>query len=140
MLRPASSSKAQIALEFLIVYSFVLIIFILLFSIISAQRAATLGQQQYSLLQLQSQNIASYIDQAAQAGTGYSASIPLVSGLSHNYYNLSISSTGVVIASTSVGTQPVVAYSFSHARSLIINGTLERSSNGISIYQISTSK
>jgi hypothetical protein len=140
MLRPASSSKAQIALEFLIVYSFVLIIFILLFSIISAQRAATLGQQQYSLLQLQSQNIASYIDQAAQAGTGYTASVPLVSGLSHNYYNLSISSTGVVIASTTVGTQPVVAYSFSHARGLVINGTLVRSSNGISIYQISTSK
>lgn len=140
MLRLRRSGKAQIALEFLIVYSFVLIIFILLFSIISSQRSATLGQQQYSLLQLQSQNVASYIDQAAQAGTGYSASVPLVSGVSHNNYNLSISSTGVVIASTQIATQPIVAYSFSHARSFVINGTLERSANGINIYQISTSK
>ncbi|MGI0100230.1 MAG: LamG-like jellyroll fold domain-containing protein [Candidatus Micrarchaeaceae archaeon] len=133
-----AAGKAQIALEFLIVYSFVLIIFILIFSIISTQRAASLGQQEYSLLQLQSQNIASYIDQAVQAGSGYSATVPLVSGLTNNYYNLSISNTGVVIAGTKIGSQPIRAYGFGHARSFAINGTLVASSGGIGIYQIPT--
>lgn len=129
-------SKAQIALEFLIVYSFVLIIFILIFFVITSQRAASLGQQQYSVLQLQTQNIASYIDQAVQAGSGYSATIPLISGLAHNYYNLSISSSGVVIANTFVGPQPIVAYGFSHAGSFVINGTFETGGGGISIYKL----
>lgn len=138
MLRPSDSEKAQIALEFLVVYSFVLVVFILIFSIVSSQRAVSLAQQQYSLLQLQTQNIASYIDEAVQAGTGYSATIPLISGLQHNYYNLSISSTGVVIASTQIGIQPLTAYAFSHAQGYVINGTLQRSANGINIYQIPT--
>jgi hypothetical protein len=140
MLKSPASGKAQIALEFLIVYSFVLIVFILIFSVITTQRAASLGQEQYSTLQLQAQNIASYIDQAAQAGSGYTATVPLISGLSHNYYNLSISTTGVVIASTQIGPQPIIAYGFSHAKSYVINGTLQESGNGISIYQISTFK
>ncbi len=140
MVELGSVGKAQIALEFLIVYSFVLIIFILLFSIISTQRAATLSQQQYSVLQLQVQNIASYIDQAVSAGNGYSTTTPLISGLASHAYNLSISSTGVVIAGTKVGTQPVIAYAFSNARSTIVNGTLQQTANGISIYQIQTSR
>ncbi len=130
--------RAQIALEFLIIYSFVLIVFILIFSVITLQRAATLSQQQYSLLQLQSQNIASYIDQAVQAGTGYIATVPLVSGVARNSYSLNISSTGVIIARTTTGRQSIVAYGFSHAKSLVINGTINRtaSANGISIYSI----
>ncbi len=138
---PSQKHKAQVALEFLIVYSFVLLIFILVFSVVSTQRAATLDQQEYSLLQLQSQNIASYIDQAQQAGTGYSATMPLISGLSNNYYNLSISSTGVVITGTKVGGQSIDAYAFSHAKSFIINGTpLASSANGVVLYSIPTSR
>ena len=132
------SGKAQIALEFLIVYSFVLVIFILIFSIISTQRAATIGEQEYSLLQMQAQNIASYIDQAAQAGTGYYAIIPLASGSVNGNYNLSISSTGVVITGTKVGSQPIKSYGFSSTRNLVINGTLITSSGGIGIYAVPT--
>ena len=130
--------KAQIALEFLIVYSFVLVIFILIFALISSQRAATLGQQEYSLLQLQAQSIAGRISQAELAGSGYSAAVPLISSLQHNYYNLSVSSTGVVIIGAKSGTQPLTAYGFSGARSLVINGTLESSYGGISVYQVPT--
>lgn len=134
----SGGDRAQVAFEFLIVYSFVLIIFILLFSIIATQRAAALGQQQYSLLQIQSQNIAGYIDQAVIAGTGYSATVPLAAGLMNSYYNLSISSTGVVIAKTTVGGQQMISYGFSDARSVVVNGTLQTSANGISIYQVPT--
>ncbi len=127
---------AQISLEFLIVYSFVLVIFILMFSIIATQRAASLGQQQYSLLQSQAQTIASSIDQAASSGSGYSVSIPILSGFSEHSYNISISTTGVIILGTKVGSQPIMAYGFSSARDLVVNGTLEDSANGISIYQL----
>ena len=136
--REPGRKKAQIALEFLIVYSFVLVVFILIFALISSQRAATLGQQEYSLLQLQAQSIAGRINQAELAGSGYSATVPLISSLQHNYYNLSVSSTGVVIIGAKSGTQPLTAYGFSGARSLVINGTLESSYGGISIYQVPT--
>jgi Concanavalin A-like lectin/glucanases superfamily len=138
MFESKAKSKAQIALEFLIVYSFVLLIFILIFYIISTQNGSVLNQQQYSLLQLESQNIASYISLASQAGPGYSAVVALSSGAIHNSYNISISTGGVVIASTGLGNQNIVAYGFGHAKGLIINGTLKSSANGTSIYQIET--
>ncbi len=115
--------EAQIALEFLIVYSFVLILFILLFSIITLQRAATLQEQQYSSLQLQAEQIASYMQQAELAGSGYYATIPLVSGLDHNYYNISVSSAGAVVVSTKVGNQQLSAYAFSNVQGIIANNT-----------------
>jgi len=133
-------SEGQISLEFLIVYSFVLVIFILLFSIVTNQRAAVLGQQQYYVLQTQTQNIASYIDQAVIGGSGYSATIPLTAGLGTGLYNISISTTGVIIAGSKVGSQPVYAYGFSNARNFVINGTLTESSGGISVYQLQTQK
>ncbi len=136
MLGYVGGRRAQVALEFLVVYSFVLIIFILIFSLVTSQRAVTLNQQQYSLMQLQSQNIASYIDQAAQAGSGYSATVPLISEFVNNYYNISVSTTGVVIAEAKIGRQNIIAYGFSHAKNLVINGTLQTNSNGIMIYQI----
>lgn len=134
------TQKAQVALEFLIVYSFVLIVFILLFSLVASQRSASLVQQQYSLLQLQAQNIASYINQALSAGNGYYTVFPLATGIGTNY-NVSISSSGVVIVQTKVGTEVLTAYAFSNARQFTINGTLESSStNTIQIYQISTQR
>src|SRR5271157_885308 len=63
---------AQLALEFLVVYSFVLLIFIIMFSLVTSQRAASLAQQQYALLQLQAQNVANLINEAVNAGNGFS--------------------------------------------------------------------
>lgn len=131
--------KAQISLEFLIVYSFVLIIFIIMFALIATQRAASLVQQQYSLLQSQAQAIATYIDQAVSSGSGYSVTLPLLGGFITHSYNISISSTGVIILGTKSGAQPITAYAFSNAKSFVINGTLlPQSANGISIYQLQT--
>jgi hypothetical protein len=130
------SDKAQIALEFLIVYSFVLIVFVILFALVAAQRAITLNQQEYSQLQLQVQNIAVYIDQAETSGSGYYATIPVVGSIGTIPYNISISNTGAVIGQMKVGTQIVNAYSFSTARDLIVNGTPQQNSSGTYVYQI----
>jgi hypothetical protein len=130
--------KAQISLEFLIVYSFVLTIFVIMFALISTQRAASLVQQQYALLQSQAQAISTYINQAASAGSGYSATVPLLGGFVTHAYNISISNTGAIILSTKYGTQPITAYAFSNAKSFVINGTVVNTANGISIYQLQT--
>ena len=129
-------SRAQIALEFVIVYSFVLIIFVLMFTLISTQRAVTMSQQEYSLLQLQAQNIAGYIDQALGAGTGYAATIPIAGSISSQQFNISISTTGVVLAQTKVGTQTIRAYAFSNARNMVVNGTQTQGGNGITVYLV----
>jgi hypothetical protein len=122
---------AQIALEFLVVYSFVLLIFVILFALMVSQRATSLAQQQYATLQLQAQNLADVIDEAVDAGNGFSATVPLQSAVSSTVpYNLSVSSTGVVIAQEKIGTQVLSAYAFSSARTLTINGTLLPNGNG----------
>ena len=133
-----TKGRAQIALEFVIVYSFVLIIFVLMFTLVSTQKAATMAQQEYSLLQLQAQNIAGYIDQAIGAGSGYAATIPLAGSIGTQQFNISISTTGVVIAQTKVGTQIIKAFAFSNARNIVINGTPTQSGNGITVYLMST--
>ena len=121
MFESSLKGKAQIALEFLIVYSFILIVFVLLFAIVTTQRTVGLVQQEQSLMQLQAQNIATYINQAAIAGDGYSATLPLINTVPN--YNISISTTGVVIVQAKVGSQILTAYGFGNAGGLIIAGT-----------------
>ena len=122
---------AQIALEFLVVYSFVLLIFAIFFALIVSQRAVSLIQQQYALLQLQAQNVAGVINEAVDAGNGFSATVSLQSAVSSPVpYNLSVSSTGVVIAKEKIGSQVLSAYAFSSARVLSINGTQLSNGNG----------
>ncbi|MGC8669551.1 MAG: LamG-like jellyroll fold domain-containing protein [Candidatus Micrarchaeia archaeon] len=130
------SNRAQIALEFLIVYSFVLVVFIILFVLIASQRAVTLTQQEYEQLQLQVQNIAMYIDNAYAAGNGYSATIPIVGSIGSLPYNISISSAGVVKGSITIGKQVINAYGFSNVRNIIVNGTAIAYDNNIGLYQI----
>ena len=132
--------KLQIAFEFLVVYSFVLIVFLVLFVAIAGQRAATLNQQEYTTLQLVSQNVASYINQAVAAGNGYNVSVPIAGSIGIVPFNLTISSTGIVIASEKVGSQVISAYAFSSARQLVINGTpTATSTNAIQLYVVPTS-
>ncbi|MDE1833176.1 MAG: laminin G domain-containing protein [Candidatus Micrarchaeota archaeon] len=134
--RGKSSGKGQIALEFLVVYAFISIVFAVVFTLIASQRAATLTQQEYGLLQLQAQNIASYIDQAVQAGNGYSVTVPLAGAISSNPFNISISNTGVVLLQTKIIRQVISAYAFSYAKSMVVNGTLTGSGNGASVYLV----
>ena len=133
---PSSRKRAQIALEFMIVYSFVLVIFMILFVIVVNQRALTLNQQEYSSLQLIAQNIANYINQALSSGNGYNATVLIPGEIGTAPYTIKVSSTGVVITNLTIGKKSTVAYAFSRARSLQINGTVAASSGGVTIYQI----
>ncbi len=125
-------ARAQIAFEFLIVYSFVLLVFLTIFVVIAGQRSLTLNQQQYASLQLIAQNVADYINQALYTGSGYNATIPLSGSVGIVPYNLTIASTGVVIAQERIGSQIITAYAFSSARNLFVNGTpSSKSTNSI---------
>ena len=129
--------KSQIALEFIIVYSFVLVIFLVIFALIAAQRASTLSAQQFSSLELITQNIATNIDHALAAGSGYTATIPIVGSISALPYNLYLSSTGVVLANMTIGKQVISAEAYSAARGISVNATFQgQTANGISVYNI----
>ena len=128
--------KGQIALEFMIVYSLILIIFIIIFVLIADQRTATLSQQQSSLMELLAQSVAGDINEAVAAGNGYSATIPLSGGLAGQPYNISISSDGVVLATTKVGKELVIGEAFSDSKLLAINGTVVSSGGNATLYQI----
>ena len=117
------NKRGQIALEFLIVYSFVLILFLVFFALVIAQRASSLNNQQYFLLQQVAQNVAGYINSALSAGSGYSASFTVPSAIGTLPIRLYISNTGVVIANATIGKQVITAHAFSSARNLQVNGT-----------------
>ena len=135
----SSVRNAQIALEFIVVYSFVLIVFLVFFALIVTQRANTLSAQGYSEIQLIAQNVASYLDQAVYSGSGYNVTVPLVGSIGVIPYNLSISTTGVVVASIKVGDQVTTVEAFSAARDMVVNGTESPlSANGIYIYSVQT--
>ncbi len=127
--------RSQIALEFMIVYSVVLVVFVIVFALIANERSATLSVQESTLMQLVAQNIAGYINQALQAGNGYAFSTALGSGAGTSY-NVLVSTTGLVIARTVVGSQTVSGEAVSGARGLVINGTVVGSGNGITLYQL----
>ena len=129
-------NRAQLSLEFLLVYSVVLIVFLVIFAMVVSQRAATLSTQDYSTMQLMAQTVASEIDSAMSSGSGYSATVQLPPGVGTLSYNISVSSSGVVTASTKVGKEVVSAQAYSSARNLVINGTLVAQGSGISVYLI----
>ena len=132
------SGKGQIATEFIMLYAIILLVFVLIFAIITGQRAVILNTQQYSLLNLQAQQISSYINYALSAGNGFSMSLPLGAGFSPLTYTLTMSNMGVVMLETSEGGQPVTAYAFSSGRNMVINGVLSQSNNGVSTYNVPT--
>jgi hypothetical protein len=130
-------SSAQIAVEFIVVYSFVLLVFVTFFSLVASQSATGLSQQQYSTVQLVAEDVAAYINQAVVSGSGYNASVQIDSGIGLSQYNISISTSGIVIASFKTGGQTLSAQASSDARNLHINGTLVAgTANGTALYQI----
>ena len=129
--------KAQIALEFIMIYSFVLLVFTVLLVLVLDQRAVTLNQQQYAYLQVVAQSVAGYLDQAAAAGNGYSATLPLPIVLGPASYSLYITSTGVVIATMGSGSQAESAQAFSNVRNVYVSSTQStNTTGGISIYTV----
>ena len=105
--------KAQLSIDYMIVFSFVLIIFILIFGIVATQRIQNSQQQDYAQLQVVAQTIAQDINIAYSSGSGYAQNVSLPSGTGLVNYNLSITSSGTVIAyDNSTGR---LAYAYAYA-------------------------
>lgn len=119
--------KAQIALEFVIIFALVVIVFLFFFGLIISQRAIVLNQQGFSQLQLVAQDIAQQIDLAAAAGSGYYSNSSLYSNIGLPIHGVNISRAGVVIATAQLGTQNSVAVSYSKSRDVLTSGVLNTS-------------
>ncbi|MGC8710370.1 MAG: hypothetical protein ACP5RF_02050, partial [Candidatus Micrarchaeia archaeon] len=113
--------KLQLSLEFLIVFSFVLLVFLFMFALISNQRSLGLSDQTFSQLQLQAQSIATSIDSAQQAGNGYIGSVPVSSLIGIIPYNVTVTKNGVVVLQALVGKQVVKAVAYSMAKNIVSN-------------------
>ncbi len=115
------TKKLQIALEFMIIFAFVLIVFMVLFVVVSTQRAQTLSSQLFAQEQLVAQNVAAQIDIAFQAGNGYSARIPITGSIGTLAYQLLVTKNGAVIVNASVGKQLLQAVSYTTVKNIASN-------------------
>lgn len=115
--------KLQIALDYMMVFIFILVIFMIMFLSIAKQRATFANEQSFAQLQIIAQTIASDISIAGQAGNGYTASFLLPSELSYLKYNVSITKFGTVIVSTNPFGHVVQAIAFSGQYDLLSNSS-----------------
>ncbi len=113
--------KLQIALDYLMVFIFILFIFTLIFASVAKERVLVSNQQTFTQLQLVASAVASEISSASQAGNGYSASILLPPQLSILNYNISITRQGMVIASANIVGQTIQATSVSLVQNIVSN-------------------
>ena len=113
--------RLQIALEYMIVFAFVMLLFMVIFVTVAKQRASLSNQQLDSHIQLVAGDLASQINLAQQAGNGYNATVLIPSSGSLLEYNLNITGNGEVIASSRVGNQLVSSIDFSLATDVVSN-------------------
>jgi hypothetical protein len=121
--------KMQIALEFMILFAFIIVIFLFMFALIATQRGSISNQQTYSQLQVIAQNIAQQINFAEISGTGYIYNSSLYSTIGVPIYNISITKTGIVVVNSKINTQVIsgIAYANSNnieAPSYLSNNTI----------------
>ena len=116
--------KNQIALEFIIIFSFVVSLFLFIFIVISNQRALLTNQQAFSQLQSTAQQIAQQINTAYEAGTGYSANVPIQSLFGISIYDINITRNGVVILSAKEAKQTIEAVAYSEAHSVLASNSM----------------
>lgn len=131
-----AGNKAQIAVEFVIVYSLVLLIFILIFALVATEQASLITEQQSGAIELLTESIAGYINQAVTAGNGYSTNVSIPGTISSTPYTLELSDTGVIITKMSLAKQVITAEAFSSARNIVVNSTLVDSADGINVYSV----
>ncbi|MDE1845720.1 MAG: hypothetical protein KGH53_00330 [Candidatus Micrarchaeota archaeon] len=118
MFQESNKKKGQISIEFMIVFAFILVVFLFLFALITQQRAITQNSQTFSQLQLVAQTIALQINRAAQAGTGFSAQLPITTSIGNIPYNVSVTKGGLVIIAATSGTQIMRATAYSNVQSV----------------------
>ncbi len=104
--------KLQVALDYLMVFTFVLLVFTILFSSIAKQRIEFSSEQSFAQLQVIAQTIASEISDAGMGGNGYFAAVQLPSELSIIEYNVTLTRYGSVIVSSNQYGQKVQAVAF----------------------------
>ncbi|MGC8586865.1 MAG: LamG-like jellyroll fold domain-containing protein [Candidatus Micrarchaeia archaeon] len=122
-----TTPRAQIALEFLLVFSFVLLVFIFIFALITSQRSLGMSYQSFSQLQLVAQSVAMAMSNAATAGNGYTVQLPISSTIGMLPYNLTVTKSGIVVASMRVGEQLVQARAYSAAKSVVSSQSFAKS-------------
>ena len=127
--------RLQIALEYMIVFAFVLITFEFLLTLIVSQRASVMSNQLFSQLQLVSQTIAAQLNLAAEGGNGYSSSVPLTGMVGTIQYQLYVTQSGIVVANATIGNQIVQAIAYSSAKNIVSNPSYQR---GTGTYLIPT--
>lgn len=113
--------RLQIALEFMILFSLILVLFLFMFTLISSQRSQTLSNQVFSQEQLIAQNVAAQLDRALQSGSGYTASVPISGTIGTAGYQLVVAKNGAVIVNITVGKQVMQAVVYSSAKNVVSN-------------------
>jgi hypothetical protein len=113
------NKRLQIALEFMIIFAFVLVVFLFLFALVASQRAQTSSSQIYSQEQLIAQSVAAQIDAALRAGNGYTARVPITGAIGTLPYQLLVTKSGGVIVNATAGNQALQAFAFSTARNVL---------------------
>jgi len=106
---------SQIALEFIIVFSFLLIIFAFLFAVIAVQRAQIMSQQLFDQVQLVAEDIAYQINSALEAGNGYSTTFSVSTGLSTYPIQVYLLRNGEVLVTGTLGRQNIQAVAYASA-------------------------
>ena len=126
--------KLQIALEFIILFAFLMVIFLFMFALITIQRGNVANQQSFSEVQLLAQNIAQQIDLAISAGNGYNSNISLYSNIAVPIYAVNITSSGVVAVSSKVNTQIITAVAYTDANNILKPSYLSNNTLSIQNY------
>lgn len=111
--------KLQLALEFIIIFSFTVVVLMLIFGMIGSQRVYISNQQVFLQLQLVAQNIVQQLDTAATAGNGYTSNIVLQNSFGMPLYNITISKSGTVVVYATVESSFVHTVAYSSARNVV---------------------
>ena len=110
--------KMQIALEFMILFAFIMVIFLFMFALIATQRGSISNQQTYSQLQVIDQNIAQQINFAEISGTGYSYNTSLYSTIGVPIYNISITKSGIIVVDSKINTQVISGIAYANSNNI----------------------
>ncbi len=129
--------RGQLSIDYIIVFSFVLIVFILIFGLVANQRVNTSQSQEYAQLQAIAQAIAQDINLASNAGNGYAQNVSLPAGAGLINYNLSVTSSGTVVVYINSSGRLAYAYAFSPV-SRIISSPLYINPNAPQTYRMPT--
>ena len=113
--------RLQVAFDYLMVFTFVLLVFTILFASIAKQSIEFSSEQSFSQLQVAAQTIASEISDAGQGGNGFIATYSLPAELSILQYNLSLTKYGTVIVTSTQFGQNVTAVAFGGQYNILSN-------------------